>query len=212
MSASVQRCGTMELQLSSLVLVYLCASLSSSVLPRLLTVIQTPHVSVIEGDRVNITCCWTGEFERGSLNWMKNGTKFKWDIILPGISSRCSYLVFPSITKAHSGRYICMLSVDIPDYYKTEGNGTVISVTPNKNKLDHTEDDTDQTTADVPDSSSEIVQSNLLRCLPLLALIISFACLYRLGTKAKQEVFGTRTRGAPEDTPSSAPRPEEEEG
>uniref|UniRef100_A0AAX7V4X9 Ig-like domain-containing protein n=1 Tax=Astatotilapia calliptera TaxID=8154 RepID=A0AAX7V4X9_ASTCA len=40
-------------------------------------VTQSPDVSVMEGETVNITCCWAGTFERFRVNWLKNQTVIK---------------------------------------------------------------------------------------------------------------------------------------
>ncbi|CAJ1086612.1 uncharacterized protein LOC117807193 [Xyrichtys novacula] len=179
----------MKFLLSSLLLASFCTLSSYSVSPGLLAVIQTPHVSVIEGDRVNITCCWTGEFERVSVNWLKNRTDIKRDIIYQGNNSRCSYLVFPNITKAHLGRYICQLSVDIPHYYKTEGNGTVITVEDRENTDDNSTEDTQPgDTNGSPPPSAVIISLGVVAPVLLISLLC-FCFLKRKQAKALRVIY-----------------------
>ncbi|XP_044040560.1 uncharacterized protein LOC122870442 [Siniperca chuatsi] len=128
----------MKLLLSSLLRVSLCALSSWNVSSGTVVVTQTPDVSVTEGERVHITCCWTREFERITINWLKNQTDIKIEIFgltnhsqgsLRKETSDCSNLTLANITRKDSGRYICKLSVEIPFLTVAEGNGTVITVT-----------------------------------------------------------------------------------
>ncbi|KAM8899985.1 uncharacterized protein AB9W97_010153 isoform 2-T2 [Spinachia spinachia] len=68
----------MKLLLSCLLLASLCAlsswSVSSAGEP---AVSQTPDVSVVEGQTVEITCCWTLLYEKLRVQWKKNETEIK---------------------------------------------------------------------------------------------------------------------------------------
>ncbi|GLD64071.1 uncharacterized protein AKAME5_001563400, partial [Lates japonicus] len=65
----------MKLLLSSLLLASLCALSSWSVSSTgTLVVTQTRDVSVMEGETVNISCCWEGQSDRVKFNWLKNQT------------------------------------------------------------------------------------------------------------------------------------------
>ncbi|XP_038587565.1 transmembrane and immunoglobulin domain-containing protein 2-like isoform X2 [Micropterus salmoides] len=122
----------MKLLLSSLLLSSLCALSSWSTL----VVTQSPDVSVMEGERVNITCCVTGGFERMRISWLKKQIKtetFESKNYSQGSlrkeSSGCSDLIFINITREDAGRYTCRMTVEIPLLKEAEGNGTVITVT-----------------------------------------------------------------------------------
>ncbi|XP_038587564.1 leucine-rich repeats and immunoglobulin-like domains protein 1 isoform X1 [Micropterus salmoides] len=126
----------MKLLLSSLLLSSLCALSSWSVSSGTLVVTQSPDVSVMEGERVNITCCVTGGFERMRISWLKKQIKtetFESKNYSQGSlrkeSSGCSDLIFINITREDAGRYTCRMTVEIPLLKEAEGNGTVITVT-----------------------------------------------------------------------------------
>lgn len=128
-------------ELHSRVLLCLFPGVSSGVL-----VTQTPDVSVVEGETVNITCCWTGKFSgRITINWLKNQTNIKTETLkrhsdgsLREETSNCSVLTFTTITRQDSERYTCTVSVDIPHLFVYEGNGTVITVMARDNTKDNT--------------------------------------------------------------------------
>ncbi|XP_034532190.1 uncharacterized protein LOC117807191 isoform X2 [Notolabrus celidotus] len=169
-----------------------------------LVVTQAPDVSVMEGEDVKITCCWKGDFERGTINWQKKQTDIKSEVFnfmygtkesQQEVTSGCSHLTFPNIMKANSGRYTCTLTVDIPSYAQVNGSGTVITVTSREGITDKAAED----------DHSGIEWIHLLRCLPLLALILSFFLINKWGTKALQQA-----PGAPGNTIPSAQGTEEE--
>ncbi|XP_008292129.1 uncharacterized protein LOC103366239 isoform X2 [Stegastes partitus] len=124
----------MKVLLSSLLLSSLCALSSWSVSLGTFVVIQSPDVSVMEGQTVDITCCWTEKFERVRVNWLKNETEIKNEIFQKKSqgslksATNCSILNFPNIRRNESGRYICRVFMDIPYYASTKGNGTLITV------------------------------------------------------------------------------------
>uniref|UniRef100_A0AAQ6AJR6 Ig-like domain-containing protein n=1 Tax=Amphiprion ocellaris TaxID=80972 RepID=A0AAQ6AJR6_AMPOC len=100
-----------------------------------LAVIQSPDVSVMEGEMVNITCCWTEKIERVTVRWLKNGTIIKKQIwqnktqgSLKKDANDCLRLIFPNITRNDSGRYICRVFVDIPIQVDRNGTGTLVTV------------------------------------------------------------------------------------
>ncbi|XP_042368360.1 uncharacterized protein LOC121962206 isoform X2 [Plectropomus leopardus] len=136
----------MKLLLSSLLLASLRARSSWCVSSTGTLVTQSPDVSVMEGDTVNITCCWTG-VTRLRVTWLKNETDNKTgNFSLKNCSqgpliiqtSNCSYLTFMNVTTEDSGRYICKVTVEIPFFAEVEGNGTVITVTDRSNTKDDT--------------------------------------------------------------------------
>uniref|UniRef100_A0A8C4NX27 Ig-like domain-containing protein n=1 Tax=Dicentrarchus labrax TaxID=13489 RepID=A0A8C4NX27_DICLA len=144
-----------------------------------LVVTQTPAVSAMEGETVNVSCCWTwtGKPERMTVDWLKNQTSVKIDIFsltnhsqgsLRMDTSDCLNLTFMKISREDSGRYTCKASVEIPLLVEFEGNGTVITVTARENTKDHT----NPPTAD----------SSFLCC---------FICLKKLRTRAQQHTPGT---------------------
>ena len=101
-------------------------------------VIQTPDASVTEGDTLNITCCFTSMSERMRFTWKKNQTQISVSIVNnlstgSQMNHSCSTLTFSNITGEDSGKYICYVDVEIPLYFKKEGNGTVITVVPRGN-------------------------------------------------------------------------------
>ncbi|XP_067436082.1 uncharacterized protein [Thunnus thynnus] len=129
----------MKLLLSCLLLASLCDLSSWSVSSTgILDVSQTANVSVVEGGTVNITCCWTGTFERVErvrVNWLKNQTEIKNKIrtnTSQGCQQKkacnCSTLTFTNITREDEGKYYCKVNVEIPFFTEAKGNGTVIKV------------------------------------------------------------------------------------
>ncbi|XP_028284723.1 basement membrane-specific heparan sulfate proteoglycan core protein-like [Parambassis ranga] len=121
-------------------------------------------VSVMEGEAVDITCCWTGEFEKVRVKWLKNKMEMKNEIIgatdqTLGLMTKkeidCSTLTFAKIMREDSGRYICRVIVELPVLTVAEGNGTIITVLSNEN----TADSTDDTSASGVSSSLNITMS-----------------------------------------------------
>ncbi|XP_074480138.1 uncharacterized protein LOC141760924 isoform X3 [Sebastes fasciatus] len=110
-------------------------------------VTQSPDVSVMEGETVSITCCWTLEYEKIRLIWLKNQTKMKTEIFdlmnhskedsLQNKTSHCSNLTFTNVTREDSERYICRVTVEIPGLTEVQGYGTVITVTARDNTADN---------------------------------------------------------------------------
>ncbi|XP_041636029.1 uncharacterized protein LOC121504981 [Cheilinus undulatus] len=203
----------MTLLLSLFLLLCLCTCSSWGVSFDTLVVKQTPDVSITVGKPVNISCCWNGEFDRGRINWTKNQITvkrehFSYSINTQGSqpkkTSDCSYLTFQYITRADSGRYICSLTVELPVLLRVEGDGTVITVTANKNRYENT--NAKKHNAIVEESQSEEVWVHLLRCLPLLTLIISLSCIIKWESNTQHQ-----TQDAPGNTIPLTQRVEEEE-
>ncbi|XP_037614005.1 uncharacterized protein LOC119481296 isoform X5 [Sebastes umbrosus] len=175
----------MKLLLSSLLLSSLCA-LSSWSVSSTLVVTHSPDVSVMEGETVTITCCGTLEFGRITFNWLKNQTDIDTEIFimknhskgdsLQQETSHCSNLTFTNVTRENSGRYICRVTVEVPLLKTVEGNGTVITVTARDNTTDSTAED----------SHSKDVLIFVLRCLPIVALVVTFFSINYLAKKAQQ--------------------------
>ncbi|XP_077961839.1 uncharacterized protein LOC120821731 isoform X1 [Gasterosteus aculeatus] len=133
----------MKLLLSSLLLASFCAlsswSVSSAGEP---AVSQTPDVSVVEGETAEISCCWTLEYQSLRVTWLKNHTEIKSNKMmfknsshgsLSDKTSNCSHLTLMNVTRDDSGRYICEVTVEIPNLNKAQGNGTVLTVTAKDN-------------------------------------------------------------------------------
>ncbi|KAL7376040.1 hypothetical protein ABVT39_028344 [Epinephelus coioides] len=145
----------MKLLLSSLLLASLCTISSWSVPSGTLVVTQSPDVSVMEGETVNITCCWKLGFGRMRVIWLKNQTNIikngisnlinQSQGLMPNETSNCSHLTFPNVTREDSGRYICRVTVEIPSLTVVNGSGTVITVTAKGNTMDNTSGGRDKT-------------------------------------------------------------------
>ncbi|XP_060886888.1 uncharacterized protein LOC132958208 isoform X2 [Labrus mixtus] len=196
--------------LNSLLLLCLCTRSTQGVSSGTPVVTQSPDVSVREGETLNITCCWTGEFERGTVNWLKNKTLLdnklisNKDNVQGSLKKRsvCFNLTFLNITRKDSGSYTCNLAVELPAVFVAEGNSTVITVTDREDTFE------DAAKEDKPEglTNGMLVWVHVLRCLPLLALIVTFFCINRWATKAQQPTSD------PGKTRSTAQRVEEEEG
>ncbi|XP_071334180.1 uncharacterized protein [Trachinotus anak] len=140
----------MKLLLRSLLLASLCAISSwSESSTGTVVVTQTPDVSVMEGDTVSISCCWTEKSDRTRINWWKEteiktkrySFKNETQESQKNESSSCSTLIFSNITTNDSARYICRVNVEIPVLTFGEGNGTVITVTAREKRGGNTDDD-----------------------------------------------------------------------
>ncbi|XP_070711053.1 uncharacterized protein [Pempheris klunzingeri] len=209
----------MKLLLSSVLLASLCSPSSWSVSSYRLVVTQSPDVSVTEGGAVNISCCWKGEYKKMRVKWLKNQTAIKRQSqgSMAQTTSDCFNLTFIKITWEDSGRYTCRVIQEIPALSVVNGSGTVITVRAREDTEDGaaggsgtviTEGGADPTVTG--DSQKDEVLIFVMRCLPLLALIIVFLCLNKLGTRAQQ-----RTPAAPANEPpaqrAEEGREEEEE-
>ncbi|XP_034413385.1 uncharacterized protein LOC117747948 isoform X1 [Cyclopterus lumpus] len=162
----------MKLLLSSLLLASLCALSSWSVSsPGTPAVTQSHDVSVEEGGTVDMSCCWTPNFDRVRVYWLKNQTAIKDDIIN---SSNCSNLTVPNVSREDSGRYICNVTVEIPYLAIVVGNGIVIIVT----ARDETEDNT----------AGGLLQSPVIIPLAVVAplLLIALVCFCFLRRRQAQ--------------------------
>ncbi|CAI5672265.1 unnamed protein product [Oreochromis niloticus] len=130
----MNQCGKMKILLSSLLFASLCTLSSWSVSSGTFVVTHSDDVFVREGETVNITCCWTGTFQRFRVNWLKNQTVIRSDYFnQPNVSlkkeeKKCSFLNISSVRTEDSGTYICKVTVEIPSLCEAKGNGTVITV------------------------------------------------------------------------------------
>nr|XP_040036609.1 uncharacterized protein KIAA0232-like isoform X3 [Gasterosteus aculeatus aculeatus] len=120
-----------------------CTGVSSAGEP---AVSQTPDVSVVEGETAKISCCWTLEYQSVRVTWLKNHTEIKSNKMifknsshgsLSDKTSNCSHLTLMNVTRDDSGRYICEVTVEIPNVMKAQGNGTVLTVTAKDNTTVH---------------------------------------------------------------------------
>ncbi|XP_037333663.2 uncharacterized protein LOC119221715 [Pungitius pungitius] len=133
----------MKLLLSSLLLASFCALSSWSVSSAGESAVSQSHdVSVVEGETVEITCCWTLEYETVRVIWQKNKTELtRKQMIFKNYSygslqnktSNCSQLTLMHVTRGDSGTYICRVIVEIPNLIEVLGNGTVLTVTAKNN-------------------------------------------------------------------------------
>ncbi|XP_035770003.1 transmembrane and immunoglobulin domain-containing protein 2-like [Neolamprologus brichardi] len=176
----------MKLVLRSLLLTSFCTISSWTVVYAvgISVVTQSPDVSVMEGETVSITCCWTRPFERFRVNWLKNQTVFRSETYanqspesLKLEAKTCSSLNISNIRTEDSGTYICKVTVELPSLAEAKGNGTFITVREKTN-------DTDST----PSSSTVIF---VLRSLPFILLLLIFCCFRKWTTsqrhRAKQQ-------------------------
>ncbi|XP_035531366.1 uncharacterized protein LOC118338212 [Morone saxatilis] len=187
----------MKLLLSSLLLASLCALSSWSVSSGTLVVTQTPAVSAMEGDAVNVSCCWnlTGEAERMRVSWLKNQTSVKEIIIIKNHSqgslrnatSDCLNLTFTKISKEASGRYTCKVSVEIPFFAESEGNGTVITVTARENTTHPAEENNQNSPSNHPPLPLII---SVAVVVPLLLIaLVCFCSLRRRQAQAARVIY-----------------------
>ncbi|KAM9335432.1 uncharacterized protein ABDE67_020411 [Symphorus nematophorus] len=174
----------MKLLLSSLLLASLCALSSWSVSSGSRVVTQSPDVSVMEGETVTITCCWTGQSDRMRVQWLKNQTNIETILknqsqgSLPKETSNCLNLTFTSITGEESGRYTCQLIVEIPFLSTLKGNGTVITV---KTRANNTEDNTDMDSHLGPANSDSLPHPVIISLAAVASLLlITLACFCTL--------------------------------
>ncbi|KAF3697548.1 hypothetical protein EXN66_Car013228 [Channa argus] len=130
----------MKLLLSSLLLASLCALSSWSVSSGSFDVTQSHDVSVMEGDTVDISCCWMGTAEKIRVIWLKNPTEIKNETkSVKNETSICWNLTFSNIRPEDSGTYICKVTVEIP-VYKSSNGSTVITVMTREEMKDKTEE------------------------------------------------------------------------
>ncbi|XP_063326997.1 transmembrane and immunoglobulin domain-containing protein 2-like [Pelmatolapia mariae] len=164
----------MKLVLRSLLLTSFCTISSWTVSSGMFVVTQTPDVSVMEGETVNITCCWTETFERFSVAWLKNQTLIRRESYpnqsqgsLKKEAKICSTLNISNIGTEDSGTYICRVIVEIPSLTESKGNGTIVTV-----REMHVTDYNNHT-GSTPSSSTVIF---ILRSLPFILLVLIFCC------------------------------------
>ncbi|XP_042257306.1 uncharacterized protein LOC121889424 [Thunnus maccoyii] len=173
----------MKLLLSCLLLASLCDLSSWSVSSTgTLDVTQTADVSVMEGETVNITCCWTETIGRMRVNWLKNQTEIK-NIIRTNTSQgcqqkkacNCSTLTFANITREDEGKYYCKVNVEIPSLTVVKGNGTVITVKDRDNIKDKTEEGSPSSST----GNSLPLIITLAVVAPILLLTLLCVCILR---------------------------------
>ncbi|XP_029696750.1 uncharacterized protein isoform X7 [Takifugu rubripes] len=169
----------MKLLLVWLSLASLCP-LSSWSIP---SVVQTPDISVTEGETLTISCCWTLEAQRYLVNWVKNGTIVKKGLIkFEGSlhATNCSNFTFTNISQENSGRYRCRVRIELPGYTVFEGKGTVITVRAKSSS------DTAQASHHENVTIVQQMFTLFLRSLPFLALTVTFICINRVGARGRR--------------------------
>ncbi|XP_038851361.1 uncharacterized protein LOC120049199 [Salvelinus namaycush] len=164
-----------------LLLSSLC-SLSSWGISDTLVVIQSPHnVTVTEGDTVQIQCCWNTNVSRATVNLHKEGhTEIKYNSLLVNnsqchdrasqqtVACNCSNWTISNLTRNDMGTYLCKVTIEIPSFIESVGNGTRITVT-SQNTTNN-------------DSSEGNLPQLLPIMIPLAVLplfLIALICLYR---------------------------------
>ncbi|XP_024862964.1 uncharacterized protein LOC108239384 isoform X2 [Kryptolebias marmoratus] len=183
----------MKLLLRSLLLSALCALSSWSVSSDTLVVSQSPDVSVLEGETVNISCCWNKTDRRVGIKWLKNQTTIKNKTILNQSSDSlkeqarsCSFLILSNITNRDSGSYICKVSVEIPVLTEAEGKGTTITVTARGN----TSENSAKESRGPPSSLPLPVMISLAVLAPLfLVALVCFCSLRRKQVQAARVIY-----------------------
>lgn len=108
-------------------------------------VTQSSDVFVREGEKVDITCCLTGTFERARVDWLKNEISISSEILIKNSegslqkdTSDCSSMTFINITRKDSERYTCKVNIEVPFHVEVKGNGTIITVIARENATDDT--------------------------------------------------------------------------
>ena len=105
---------------------------------------QTADLEVVEGDSVTLHCCWTaGNRQKYRVNWLKNEVKIPHQPTAvtdngEGCGSAlspvnngtcgCDTLTLANVTRNHSGRYVCQVSINKPMLIQFRGNGTMITI------------------------------------------------------------------------------------
>ena len=106
---------------------------------------QTADLEVVEGDSVTLHCCWTGaNHTQYGAEWRKNEDKILHkptavtdngegfgSALSPVNNVTCGWatLTLPNVTRNHTGRYVCKVTMDKPMLIQSLGNGTMITVT-----------------------------------------------------------------------------------
>ncbi|KAM3591165.1 uncharacterized protein V6R79_023852 [Siganus canaliculatus] len=181
-------------------------------------VIQSPDVTVSEGDTVELSCCWTVEYETITVQWLKNKTivkskRFEINDTMEQLTegkADCWNLNLTAVTEQDAGTYICKVTVDIPSYVTAEGSGTVITVM----VKERPKDSIDPPAAEPHETEeyrSEEVLVQALRYLPILALLLSFLYLNQWVTKARQTASDSSEKDLPSGQRQEEDAEEEEE-
>ncbi|XP_019711645.1 uncharacterized protein LOC109506988 isoform X2 [Hippocampus comes] len=161
--------------LSCLLLASHCA-LSSRSDTSTLRVSQSADIDVFEGQLVNISCCWTGNFSRVKVTWRINATVYGESFYTrqPTLQRSAEWCVFQewtNITKEDSATYVCQVNVDIPSLMEKKGNGTVIRVTRQRSNGN----------AEGGKSRSALwVSLGISLASVVLLLLLAAACIYKL--------------------------------
>ncbi|KAF7658812.1 hypothetical protein LDENG_00007670 [Lucifuga dentata] len=184
----MKRCGKMKLVLSGVLLSSLC-SLSSWSVSSTFVVTQFPNnVTIVEGETVQIFCCWTNTIERGRVNWLKNQTEIKNELInkthceesLQNKTCNCSALLLSNIRKNATGSYMCKVSMEIPWLKQACGSSTVITMTTKDNPTKEEEQG----------DSWTLLFSVMVSLAPLLLItLICFCCLRRKQVQAVRVIY-----------------------
>lgn len=103
-----------------------------------------PNVTIMEGETVDLFCCWSMSSQQVRVNWLKTmmndsiSFKIQREGSMQNKTHNCSTLIFSNITTKDAGRYICKVSVEIPIHRQAHGNGTAVTVMTNDKTSDGT--------------------------------------------------------------------------
>ncbi|XP_075999807.1 uncharacterized protein LOC142993071 [Genypterus blacodes] len=170
MSVSDQ-CDKMKLLLCNLLLssLYTISSRSVSSAATFVVTQSPPNVTIMEGERVELLCCWSEATLRVKVNWnkmmMNQSILFKTNLTEQAKLFNCTTLIFSNITTKDAGRYICHIITEIPFLTQGLGTGTGITVTTSETPRD--EDGVED-----PRNSSIPVIVSLAVLIPLMLITI----------------------------------------
>ncbi|XP_078137848.1 uncharacterized protein LOC144537862 [Centroberyx gerrardi] len=154
------------------------------------------------GEPVRISCLWSGQHNRSrvKVHWLKEAPALpeeerllKKDLVF---DLNESHLHIQKFALKDAGKYVCMVTVEIPEFRQGEGAGTSLEVKPQESEEGPAQSS--------PDWQEVLI--SVLRYLPFLTLLLTFFYLNRRGIKPQQH-----KPAAPTNEPTSAQRGEEGE-
>ena len=92
---------------------------------------ETEDLEVVEGDNATLHCCWTDiERQKYPVNWTKDEVQIVHQpaVVTCDNGTCCATLTLHNVTRNHTGRYSCQLTIVRPIFMKLWGNGTMITV------------------------------------------------------------------------------------
>ncbi|XP_062849737.1 uncharacterized protein LOC134312024 [Trichomycterus rosablanca] len=92
-------------------------------------VIQSPpSISLNEGGRVQISCCWNISSSGFKIKWFQYSRVLNKTHINTTIRDNCSTLSIPNAAEDDAGFYYCEVTKDIPKLLKVNGTGTHVTI------------------------------------------------------------------------------------